>query len=62
MEHRDDGAEVVDLDVFYGEKYEFQVGLANVGNITVEELELRCAVQFRKEIEASSDIFRVILS
>ena len=45
MEHRDDGAEVVDLDVFYGEKYEFQVGLANVGNITVEELELRYAVQ-----------------
>ena len=41
MEHRDNGAEVVDLDVFYGEKYEFQVGLANVGNITVEELELR---------------------
>ena len=45
VEHRDNGAEVVDLDVFYGEKYEFQVGLANVGNITVEELELRYAVQ-----------------
>merc|ERR1719322_2351389 len=43
VEHRDDGAEVVDLDVFYGEKYEFQVGLANVGNIAVEELELRSA-------------------
>jgi len=43
VEHKDDGAEVVDLDVFYGERYEFQVGLANVGNITVEELELRSA-------------------
>ena len=41
MEHKDDGAEVVDLDVFYGEKYDFQVGLANVGTINVEELELR---------------------
>ena len=57
MEHRDDGAEVVDLDVFYGEKYEFQVGLANVGNITVEELELRYAVQFSKKIDALADIF-----
>ena len=47
MEHKDDGAEVVDLDVFYGERYEFQVGLANVGNFTVEELELRSAtIQF----------------
>ena len=49
MEHKDDGAEVVDLDVFYGERYEFQVGLANVGNITVEELELRSAIQFCRE-------------
>ena len=56
VEHRDDGAEVVDLDVFYGEKYEFQVGLANVGNITVEELELRYAAHFRKEIDTSADI------
>ena len=46
MEHKDDGAEVVDLDVFYGEKYDFQVGLANVGTINVEELELRSAIQF----------------
>ena len=49
MEHKDDGEEVVDLDVFYGERYEFQVGLANVGNITVEELELRSAIQFCRE-------------
>ena len=41
MEHKDDGAEVVDLDVFYGERYDFQVGLANVGTIAVGELELR---------------------
>ena len=45
MEHKDDGAEVVDLDVFYGERYEFQVGLANVGNFTVQELEVRSATR-----------------
>ena len=45
MEHKDDGAEVVDLDVFYGERYEFQVGLSNVGTITVEELDLRSVIQ-----------------